>query len=257
MLHVERVGKVFGEPGAQGEYYALEGIDLRVTPGEFLCLLGPSGCGKTTLLNILAGFERPTSGRVLLSGREVRRPGSDRVMIFQDANMALFPWLTARENVAFGLGLRGALGPAQQAQVNAYLEMVGLRDHGEKFPHELSGGMRQRVQIARALAIEPDILLMDEPFAALDAITRTHLHRELLRIWCATGKTIVFVTHDIVESILLADRVAVMNPGPRSRIAHIFEINLPRERDPRHPRFADLLGEIQDRLQEWQETVRV
>lgn len=257
MLQVEKVGKVFGRAGDANHYLALEDINLAVRRGEFLCLLGPSGCGKTTLLNILAGFERPTSGRVLVGGREVRRPGSDRVMIFQDANMALFPWLSARENVEFGLTLGGAPHGQRRAVVSRYLELVGLREHAAKFPHELSGGMRQRVQIARALAIEPEILLMDEPFASLDAITRLHLQRELLRIWRATGKTIVFVTHEIAESILLADRVAVMSVGPRARITRVIAIDLARERDPRDPRFSRLLGEVQDLIQGRPEAIAV
>ena len=247
ILRVERVGLIFGRNGSSS-YTALENIDLAVRAGEFLCLLGPSGCGKSTLLNILAGFERPTSGRVLLRGEEIRRPGSDRVVIFQDANMALFPWLSARENVEFGLRLGAEGSDTRRAVTDKYLGMVGLANDAGKFPHELSGGMKQRVQIARALAIEPEILLMDEPFGALDAITRQHLHGQLLQIWEETRKTIVFVTHDISEAILLADRVAVMSPGPRAHITRVVGIALPRARDQRDPRFAETLGAIQDQL---------
>ncbi len=243
------MGKIFGQPGETNYYCALEGINLLVTKGEFLCLLGPSGCGKTTLLNILAGFEKPTSGRVLLSGREIKSPGSDRVMIFQDPNMALFPWLDTQENVEFGMRLKGTAEKECRERVSHYLKMVGLLDHRGKFPHELSGGMKQRVQIARALAIEPEILLMDEPFASLDTITRMHLHNELLQIWETTGKTIVFVTHDITESVFLADRVAVMSLGPCSSISHLFQINLQRRRDPCATNFSQFVEQIRERIE--------
>jgi NitT/TauT family transport system ATP-binding protein len=176
-------------------------------------------------------------------------------MIFQDANLALFPWLSVRENVAQGLKIQRKRASRYQELIPHYIEMVGLTEHQAKFPHELSGGMRQRVQIARALAIEPRILLLDEPFASLDAITRQHLHRELLRIWHETGKTIVFVTHDIAEAVLLADQVAVMNVGPASRILREIAVDLPRERDPRQTGFSEVYGLIEDSLQEVQATV--
>ena len=256
LLRVDAVGLVFRGGWGKPPYVALADIALAVAPGEFLCLLGPSGCGKSTLLNILAGFERPTSGRVLLRGAEIRRPGRDRVMIFQDANMALFPWLTARENVEFGLRLRGDGRGAYRRVADRYLAMVGLGPDGGKFPHELSGGMKQRVQIARALAIEPDILLMDEPFGALDAITRQHLHGELLALWEATGKTIVFVTHDIGEAVVLADRVAVMSPGPGARITRVFDVDLPRPRNPRDGDVGDTLDRIQEHIRSGEGTSR-
>ncbi|MCC7107440.1 MAG: ABC transporter ATP-binding protein [Chloroflexi bacterium] len=255
VLQVEAVSKAFGRPGTRKHFVALHNVHLTVPEGAFVCLLGPSGCGKTTLLNILAGFERPTAGQVTLDGAEIRGTGGDRVMIFQDANLALFPWLSVRENVAQGLKIQRKRASRYQELIPHYIEMVGLTEHQTKFPHELSGGMRQRVQIARALAIEPRILLLDEPFASLDAITRQHLHRELLRIWHETGKTIVFVTHDIAEAVLLADQVAVMNVGPASRIMREIDVDLPRERDPRQPAFSEVYGRIEDCLQEVQATV--
>ncbi|HZP75065.1 MAG TPA: ABC transporter ATP-binding protein [Pseudolabrys sp.] len=255
MLQVQNVSKVYG--GFDREYTALEKIDLSIREGEFLCLLGPSGCGKSTLLNILAGFERPSSGRVLLNGVEISGPGHDRVMFFQDAGSALFPWLDCEENVEFGLRLKG-VAKAQRREVAArYLETVGLSQHRNKFPSELSGGMRQRLQIARALAIEPAMFLMDEPFAALDALTRRNMHRVLVEIWMATRKTIIFVTHDISEAITMADRIVIMTQGPRSRLRDPIVIELSRPRTPAqaglgalYNRIESIIGEEQDRAGE-------
>lgn len=247
MLLVDSVSKVYGQ--APATYHALDDISLDVKRGEFLCLLGPSGCGKTTLLNILAGFETVSSGTASLNGKRITGPGSDRVMFFQDAGSALFPWLSVEENVRFGLKLRGMERGAADRTISHYLAMVGLDEHRTKFPAQLSGGMRQRLQIARALAIEPEILLMDEPFAALDALTRRRMHTFLHDIWTKTGKTIVFVTHDIGESILLADRIAIMSVGPRSRLLDIIEVGLSRPRDPAVPRFGELYGRIEGLLE--------
>ena len=229
MLVVENITKIYGE-GATA-YCALDGVDLRIGDGEFLCLLGASGCGKSTLLNILAGFEKPTHGGLALNGKAITGAGSDRMLFFQDAGEALFPWLSAAENVEFGLKLKGVDKRGRAQSVARYLDMVGLGEHAAKVPAQLSGGMRQRLQIARALAIEPEVLLMDEPFAALDAISRRRMHGELLGVWEQTRKTVVFVTHDIAEAIVLADRIAVMNVGPASRIARVFDVGLMR---PRH-----------------------
>jgi NitT/TauT family transport system ATP-binding protein len=226
-------------------YVALDGVDVVINKGEFFCLLGPSGCGKSTLLNILAGFEPASSGSVTSGDVAVTAAGRERVMFFQDAGAALFPWLTAEENVRFGLRVRKVPRPEQDAVVEKYLSMVGLERHRHKFPSQLSGGMRQRLQIARALAVEPKILLMDEPFGALDALSRRRMHAVLLEIWERTGKTVVFVTHDIAEAILLANRIGMMSAGPRSTITKVFDIDLERPRDLTDPKVARLFHEIE------------
>jgi NitT/TauT family transport system ATP-binding protein len=191
-------------------------------------LLGPSGCGKSTLLNIIAGFEKPDSGSVTVDGVPIERPGPDRGVVFQD--YALFPWLNVQQNVEYGLREKG-LGTAECARIaEHYLDMVGLRSFERRFPHELSGGMRQRVALIRVLALDSQILLMDEPFAAVDAQTRTILQEELQRLWLATRKTVVFVTHSVDEAVFLADRVAVMTSRP-GQVKEIVPIDLPRPRD--------------------------
>jgi NitT/TauT family transport system ATP-binding protein len=229
VLTVRGVRKVFGEEEAA--YLALDAIDLDVSDGEFFCLLGPSGCGKSTLLNILAGFEPASAGTVVMDGHAIGDASRDRVMFFQDAGAALFPWLTVEENVQFGLKLKRIPKSNWESIIVRYLGMVDLLEHRRKFPSQLSGGMRQRLQIARALAVEPQVLLMDEPFAALDALTRRRMHSVLLEIWRETGKTIVFVTHDIAEAISLADRIGVMSVGPGSVIKSIIKIDLVRPRE--------------------------
>ena len=222
--------KVFGAEADR--YLALESINLEVSQGEFVCLLGPSGCGKSTLLNILAGFDQASEGAVDFEGAPVRGAGRDRVMLFQDAGAALLPWLSAEENVRFALRVRKMPRAEWPAIIDKFLAMVGLAEHRHKFPSQLSGGMRQRLQIARALAVEPKVLLMDEPFGALDALTRRRMHGFLLDIWQRTGTTIVFVTHDIAEAVVLADRICVMSVGPGSRVTDVIEVDLPRPRDP-------------------------
>ncbi|MGB7687329.1 MAG: ABC transporter ATP-binding protein, partial [Pseudolabrys sp.] len=224
MLRVSNVRKVF--ESAHGTYIALDGVSLTISDGEFLCLLGPSGCGKSTLLNILAGFEPATAGTVTSDGALVTGAGRERVMFFQDAGSALLPWLTVEENVRFGLRVRKVPKTEWQPIIDKNLRMTGLDTHRAKFPSELSGGMRQRLQIARALAVEPEVLLMDEPFGALDALTRRHMHSVLLDIWQRTRKTIVFVTHDIAEAISLGDRIGVMSFGPQSVITRLINIDL-------------------------------
>jgi NitT/TauT family transport system ATP-binding protein len=246
LLQVNDVSKVYGS--AQERYVALGGIDLEVRTGELLCLLGPSGCGKSTLLNILAGFEPASGGAVTFNGVAITGAGRDRVMFFQDAGSALFPWLTAEENVRFGLRVRKVPKQDWERIIDKYLRMVDLDRHRGKFPAQLSGGMRQRLQIARALAVEPEVLLMDEPFAALDALTRRRMHAVLLEIWQRTGKTIVFVTHDIAEAIALADRIGMMSVGPGSIITKIIDIALPRPRDLADPAVAHLFNEIESLL---------
>jgi NitT/TauT family transport system ATP-binding protein len=226
-------------------YVALDGVDVVVGTGEFFCLLGPSGCGKSTLLNILAGFEPASSGSVTSGDVAVTKAGRDRVMFFQDAGSALFPWLTVEENVRFGLRVRKVPRHEWDAIMEKYLRMVDLDSHRDKFPSQLSGGMRQRLQIARALAVEPEILLMDEPFGALDALTRRRMHAVLLSIWQRTGKTVVFVTHDLSEAIVLADRIGMMSAGPHSRITTVFNVDLPRPRDLTHPRAAQIFRDME------------
>jgi NitT/TauT family transport system ATP-binding protein len=247
LLRVANLRKTYD--AAHHSYVALDGVDVEIVEGEFFCLLGPSGCGKSTLLNILAGFEPATSGSVTSDGAAVTGAGRDRVMFFQDAGSALFPWLTVEENVRFGLRVRNIPKREWDAIIDKYLRMVDLDQHRTKFPSQLSGGMRQRLQIARALAVEPEVLLMDEPFGALDALTRRRMHSVLLAIWQRTKKTVVFVTHDIAEAILLADRIGMMSVGPRSTITKIFDIDLPRPRDLTHPKVAQLFHEIEELLE--------
>jgi NitT/TauT family transport system ATP-binding protein len=250
VLAVRNVRKLFGagEGKDANRYLALDGIDLEVGAGEFVCLLGPSGCGKSTLLNILAGFDAASEGAVDFDGAPVRGAGKDRVMFFQDAGAALLPWLSVEENVRFALRVRKLPKPQWPAIIEKYLAMVDLKDHRHKFPAQLSGGMRQRLQIARALAVEPKVLLMDEPFAALDALTRRRMHGFLLDIWQRTGKTIVFVTHDIAEAVTLADRICVMSLGPGSRITEVIPVALPRPRDVADPRAATIFKKIEELL---------
>jgi nitrate ABC transporter ATP-binding subunit len=210
------------------EIEALARIDLTIGKGEFVCLIGASGCGKSTLLRIIAGFEEPTVGEILVHGKAITGPGSDRGMVFQE--YALFPWMTVRENIAFGPRQRGLPKTAIDAIAEDYLTLVGLGRFAERFPSQLSGGMKQRVAIARVLANDANILLMDEPFGALDALTREQMQRELLEIWERTRVTVVFVTHSVEEAVLLADRVVVMTAGPGRVEADIpIELSRPRE----------------------------
>jgi len=246
VLAVRNVSKVFGAEAER--YVALQGIDLEVSEGEFVCLLGPSGCGKSTLLNILAGFDRATGGSVDFEGAPVRGAGRDRVMFFQDAGAALLPWLSVEENVRFALRVRKVPKVEWPAIIDKYLAMVGLAEHRRKFPAQLSGGMRQRLQIARALAVEPKVLLMDEPFGALDALTRRRMHGFLLDIWQRTGKTVVFVTHDIAEAVTLADRICIMSVGPGSRIVEVIGVKLARPRDLADPDAARIFKRVEGLL---------
>lgn len=247
MLEFRNVSKIYGEDETTG-YVALENITIDVKPGEFLCLLGPSGCGKSTLLNMMAGFESISGGTAKYDGVPIRGAGQERMMLFQDAGSALLPWLNVEENLRFALHLRKM--PKQQwaRTIETYLSMVDLDKHRHKSPSQLSGGMRQRLQIARALAVEPKVLLMDEPFAALDAMIRRRMHSVLLDIWERTGQTIVFVTHDISEAIVLADRIAILSVGPRSSFMRIIDVDTPRPRDMSNPQNAALSQEIEHLL---------
>jgi NitT/TauT family transport system ATP-binding protein len=238
-IRARGVRKVFSAGGR--EVVALDGIDLDVAPGELVCLLGPSGCGKSTLLNAIAGFSLPTSGELTALGKPVTGPGPERAMVFQE--YALFPWMTVERNVAFGLEVAGASPDRIGSVVDALLAKLALTDFRDRYPKDLSGGMRQRVAIARVLAIDSPMLLMDEPFGALDALTRRSLQDELLRIWAELRKTIVFVTHGIEESIYLADRVVVMTYRPGT-VKRIVPVDLPRPRDPASPEFNALKREI-------------
>lgn len=227
---------------AQGnEQIALSKVDLEIGAGEFVCLVGPSGCGKTTLINLIAGFEQPSSGLVQIDGKPVTGPDPDHIMIFQD--YGLYPWRTVLGNVIFGLQARNiALAEAREKAL-ATLELVGLLQSIDKHPHELSGGMKQRVAIARALAVEPSVLFMDEPFAALDAFTRLHLQDELLRIWFEKKPTVVFVTHDLDEAIALGQKVVLMAPNP-GRIQRVLDISLPHPRERTDGNFAAFRREL-------------
>ncbi|MBI3761269.1 MAG: ABC transporter ATP-binding protein [Chloroflexi bacterium] len=214
--------------GRGGAVTALENIDLRVGSGEFVCLVGPSGCGKTTLLNLLAGLESPSEGEVYADDKIVCGPDPSRVLIFQEA--ALFPWLTVQANVEFGLKMNGASPQTAECQAERLLRIAHLDQFSRAWVHELSGGMKQRLALARALAVEPAVLLMDEPFGALDAITRDLLHRELQELWMKTGKTVVFVTHNVREAVVLGDRVLVMSPRPGRLVAeHCVDLPRPRQ----------------------------
>ncbi len=204
---------------------ALDNINLKVKPGEFLCIVGPSGCGKSTLLHLIAGLHPATSGKVLVDDKSVEGPGTDRILIFQE--LGLFPWLTVGENVEFGMKMKGVAKAERQEKVRHYLRLVHLAQFKHSYTHQLSGGMRQRVALARALASEPDVLLMDEPFAALDAQTRDLLHDELERIWAETGRTIIFVTHNVREAVRLGDRVALLTFRP-GRVKQEYSVDLPR-----------------------------
>jgi NitT/TauT family transport system ATP-binding protein len=247
-IRLRRVTKVFDDSGS-GSVPALDGIDFDVARGELVCLLGPSGCGKSTLLNAVAGFVQPTSGEIIAAGARVTGPGPDRGMVFQE--YALFPWMTVRSNIAFGLEMRKE-GKAEIARkVDALLAKLQLGEFAQRFPKDLSGGMRQRVAIARLLALDSPILLMDEPFGALDALTRRNLQDELLRIWTELGKTILFVTHSIEESIYLADRIVVMTYRP-GRLKAIVPVTLERPRDASSPMFNDLKRDLSRMVMEEQ-----
>jgi NitT/TauT family transport system ATP-binding protein len=226
---------------------ALDRVDVEMTEGSFTSLLGPSGCGKSTLLNMVAGFVRPTAGEVLVDNRPVAGPGSDRGMVFQE--YALFPWRTAAANVTFGPMIQRKSRNEQRALAERYLKLVGLSEHVGKYPSELSGGMKQRVAIARALANGASVLLMDEPFGALDAQTRETLQEELLGIWQHERKTIVFVTHSVSEALFLSDRIALMATRP-GRIRKIFEIALPHPRDRVSAAFIEIEREIHHMIRE-------
>jgi len=230
LVRFERVALTFAAASRQEPVVAIKSFDLDVKAGEFVSIIGPSGCGKSTLLSLLAGYISPSAGSVLFNGQPVRGPGRERMMVFQQSS--LFPWLTAAENVAYGLKLRANRGELSgiAARVAEILRLVQLEAFAGHYPNALSGGMRQRVEIARALAVNPQVLLMDEPLGALDALTRRTMQREVLRIWAETRKTVLFVTHDIDEAVILSDRIFVMSARP-SVLRDTVEVPLSR---PRH-----------------------
>ena len=245
---IDKVGKVFDSDGRR--MVALQDISIEVPRGQFVCLLGPSGCGKSTLLNAVAGFAPPTSGVILADGQPVAGPGPERGMVFQE--YALFPWMTVEQNVGFGLEIKGMPAPQIRARVADLLTMLSLRDFRQRYPKDLSGGMRQRVAIARVLALDSPIMLMDEPFGALDALTRRNLQDELLRIWAELKKTIMFVTHSIEEAIYLADRIVVMTYRPGTVKRDIL-VELARPRDPASGEFNALKRELGQLVMEEQQ----
>lgn len=241
-VHIDNVVKKFN--GRNGEMIALNGVTLDIHDNEFICVVGPSGCGKSTLLNIIAGLLEPTSGQVYCDGKLVEGTGTDRGVVFQQ--YALFPWLTVKKNVRFALEMRGIKGKEADQLAMKYLEKVDLVKFANHYPKELSGGMKQRVAIARAYAAEPQVLLMDEPFGALDAQTRTQLQSELLQTWERDMKTCFFITHDVDEAIILAQKVIVMSARP-GRVKAVIDIDIPYPRDQEtkmSPRFLELKNEI-------------
>jgi sulfonate transport system ATP-binding protein len=231
----------------KGRLIALEHINLQVQPGEFLCIVGPSGCGKSTLLHLVAGLQRQSSGEVLIDGKAVQGTGTDRILIFQE--LGLFPWLTVGQNVEFGMRMKGVAKAERVPKTDHYLRLVHLHQFKDSYIHQLSGGMRQRVALARALATEPDVLLMDEPFAALDAQTRDLLHDELERIWAETGRTIIFVTHNVREAVRLGDRVVLLTFRPGT-VKREYPVDLPRPRHLEDVPVATAAREILDDLRE-------
>jgi NitT/TauT family transport system ATP-binding protein len=238
-----------GDSKAAKRFLALKDVDLDVRDGEFITLVGPSGCGKSTLLNLIAGFEKPDSGTVMFEGKPVEKAGPDRLVLFQDHG--LFPWLTVQQNVEFGLRVLGLPKSERRERAMEYLKLVHLQKFRRSYPFQLSGGMKQRTAIARALAVQPNMLLMDEPFGALDPRTRDILHLELQSLWMQTKKTIIFVTHSVEEAVRLADRIVIMASQP-GRIRKILKVPMGHPRDFLDPMLADLrstiLAELEDEL---------
>lgn len=240
-LSIKNLSKKFDN----SEKSTLNSIDLEIKDGEFICIVGASGCGKTTLLNLIAGLETPTTGEILLDGNKVTKPGADRTVMFQEHG--LYPWLNVVDNVKFPLKLAKMPKEEQEKRAEHYLKMVGLIEYKDYPIHQISGGMRQRTALARALAMDSKILLMDEPFSALDKQTSNQLRAELQKIWIETHKTILFITHSVEESVYLADRVVVLSPKTGS-ITDIVDINIPRPREVYSPEFVELRHKILDKV---------
>ncbi|MGC4026288.1 MAG: ABC transporter ATP-binding protein [Mesorhizobium sp.] len=249
-MTIEMTRVAFAYDGSTTGAPVLENVDLTVPDGEFLILLGPSGCGKSTLLRLIAGFDHPLAGRVTVSGAPVTGPGRDRGMVFQDLDSALFQWLTVRENVEFGLRVNHVIEPERKERADAALRMVNLSGHDRKLPDQLSGGMKQRVQIARMLAMRPEIMLMDEPFAALDAQTRQMLQSQLVSIWSEVKRTAIYVTHDIREALNLGQRIVLMSAGPRAHIKREYIVPLAYPRNQADPLYIELLSTLSKDIEE-------
>ena len=243
-IEVREVSLSYDTPA--GKVEAVRGASFSASPSEFICLVGPSGCGKTTLLNMIAGFLAPSAGDIRIGGRPVSGQGLDRGIVFQDFAQ-LFPWRTAAQNVAFGLEMKGVARAEREKIALEQLRLVRLEKFAHAYPHHLSGGMQQRVAIARALAYNPGVLLMDEPFAALDAMTREEMQRLLAEVWRETRKTVIYVTHNVAEAVYLADRVVVMSPHP-GRVKAVVSIRLPRPRDPLSVEFLEHQRELLSHL---------
>jgi NitT/TauT family transport system ATP-binding protein len=240
VISVEGISKVY-KLKDKSESIALEKVDLSIEEGKFICLLGPSGCGKTTLLNMIAGFDKPSTGAIKINGNEVSQPSTDRIAIFQ--NFGLLPWRTVIKNVELGLESKGFDKKKRREIAEEYLELVGLSDYKNHHPNQLSGGMQQRIAIARALAVDPEILFMDEPFGSLDAMTRMTMQDEIERIWQEKKKTIIFVTHDIEEAVFLADKIVVMTASP-GKVKKIIDVPLARKRNRTSPEFLAIRDKV-------------
>ena len=246
-LEVKNVEKVFKDEKRGTELKALDNINFSIKENEFVCLLGGSGCGKSTLLNMIAGFEKPTSGEILMNGKRIERMGADRGMVFQQPT--LMPWLTVSKNISFHLKLKGVNKRKQREEAQKYIDMVGLKGFEKHYPHELSGGMNQRVGIARALLLNPALILMDEPFAALDPFTKSEMQEELVRIWQEHKRTIIFVTHSVEEALILGTKIIVLSKRP-GRVNKIIDLDMDRPRDTTSPIFNQYKREILDLIQE-------
>ncbi|QSQ21401.1 ABC transporter ATP-binding protein [Pyxidicoccus parkwayensis] len=247
-ISVAQLGHQYGN-----KVVALQNVDLNVRSGEFVCLLGPSGCGKSTLLYALAGQVTPTGGTVRIDGKPIRGPGPERLLMFQEA--ALFPWLTVRGNITFALGAKGVPRAERRERADMYIRRVHLTGFEEALPHQLSGGMKMRASLARALAMDPAVLLMDEPFGSLDAQTRIHMQELLQAIWMRTGKTVVFVTHDVHEALMLGTRVVLMAPRP-GRVVKDLEVHLPMPRQPEDAGLNEMVRHLRGLLRHVEEPER-
>jgi len=247
-VEFNRIGLKYGS--AKASEYVIHDLSITIKPNNFFVIVGPSGCGKTTLLRLVAGFLKPSSGQVSVNKNIVDGPGPDRAMVFQNVDGPLLEWLNVRQNIAFGLKFRSRDNnlPFGSKVVDYWLETVGLESAAEKLPHELSGGMKQRVQIARILAVNPQVVLLDEPFAALDAQSRRLLQRQVSDLWMSKGGTYIYVTHDIREAVLLAEKVGVMKAGPKSGFLNIHEVNLPYPRDEYSVEFSKIARIIENEI---------
>jgi len=247
-VHIQHVSMGYGA-ASHPDHYILADINLEIGSDEFFVLVGPSGCGKSTLLKLVAGTAFPNEGQVFFGKNPVQGPGKERGMVFQSVEGPLFEWLSVAENVEFGLKIANIAKTRREEISHKYIDLVGLKGHEGKFPHQLSGGMKQRVQIARTLAVQPDVVLMDEPFAALDALTRRVLQKEIARIWYETKKCFIYVTHDIREALILGQRIGVMSVGPHATIKKIHNIDLPFPRDETDPQFIKLSMQLDEEIE--------